>query len=278
MLKQYLDTEYDIDEEGKCYSHKSNKFLTPQLSLKYPAYNLTINGTKKKVKIHRMVAETFLPKVEGKEIVNHIDGDTHNYKLNNLEWVDSSENAVHANETGLRPKSNQNAIFYTDFLENEEWKQIKDFDNYLVSSYGRVMNKNTKRLLKPAVSNSGGYLEVSLWKNNKGTTTRIHRLVYSTFNNDYELDGYVINHIDGNKVNNNIKNLEKVTYQENNLHAEYVIKTHKQAKKIGKFNKDGVLLDEYPSISQATRETGINNIGRAARCNRTAGGYYWKFL
>ena len=40
-----------------------------------------------------MVAEAFLPREEGKEIVNHIDGDTHNFKLNNLEWVTLKENS-----------------------------------------------------------------------------------------------------------------------------------------------------------------------------------------
>jgi hypothetical protein len=61
MFKQYLNTNYDIYDDGRCYSHKSNKFLTPKMSLKYPTYNLTIQGKKKSVKIHRMVAETFLP-------------------------------------------------------------------------------------------------------------------------------------------------------------------------------------------------------------------------
>lgn len=93
MFKQYKDTPYDIYEDGRCYSHLSNKFLTPKMSVKYPTYNLTINGKKKNVKIHRMVAETFLPLVDGKEIVNHKDGDTHNFNINNLEWVTASENS-----------------------------------------------------------------------------------------------------------------------------------------------------------------------------------------
>jgi coenzyme F420-reducing hydrogenase beta subunit len=62
------------------------------MSSKYPTYNLTINGRKRKVKIHRMVAETFLPTIKGKDIVNHKDGDTHNFKLYNLEWCDYKEN------------------------------------------------------------------------------------------------------------------------------------------------------------------------------------------
>ena len=62
MKKRYLNTSYIIYDDGRCYSELSNKFLTPQMSARYPTYNLTLNGKKKKIKIHRMVAETFLPK------------------------------------------------------------------------------------------------------------------------------------------------------------------------------------------------------------------------
>lgn len=102
MFKQYQDTWYDIYTDGRCYSRKTNKFLTPKMSAKYPTYSLTINGKKKNVMVHRMVAETFLPRIEGKNIVNHIDGDTHNYNLDNLEWNTPSENSKHAIDTGLR--------------------------------------------------------------------------------------------------------------------------------------------------------------------------------
>lgn len=46
MFKQYKDTPYDIYDDGRCYSHLSNKFLTPKMSVTYPTYNLTINGKK----------------------------------------------------------------------------------------------------------------------------------------------------------------------------------------------------------------------------------------
>ena len=51
--------------------------------------------------IHRLVAQHFIPKVEGKTEVNHIDGDKSNNRVENLEWVTSSENKIHAIEKGL---------------------------------------------------------------------------------------------------------------------------------------------------------------------------------
>lgn len=275
MKKQYKDSDYYIYDDGRCYSLKSKKFLTPQMSSRYPTYNLTLKEGKKKVKVHRMVAETFLENTENKEIVNHIDGDTHNFKLDNLEWATAKENSNHAVQTGLLPKSNQNGIIYY-YEDGEELFPIKDYPNYLVSNYGKVINKNTKRVLKSCITNNG-YQQVNLWKNNKGKNFLIHQLVYTNITQDYELKNFVINHKDGNKLNNNINNLEKITYQENNLHAEYQIKTHKCAKPIYQLDKNKVIIQEWASIHEAQRKTNINNISRALKTSRTAGGYYWVY-
>ena len=277
MEKQYLNTPYIIYDDGRCYSLRTNKFLTPQMSVKYPTYNLTIDGKKKKKKIHRLVAETFLEgQDEEHNIVNHIDGDTHNFKLNNLEWVSANENSKHAHSNGLITKGNQTINKFTYNLPGENWTEVKEWPNYSISSFGRIMNNKTKRLLKQTISNNG-YYEVNLWKNNKGVTKQIHQLVYSYFNNDFILEGYVINHKDGNKLNNNKENLEKISYQENNLHATYIIKTNQSAKSVKQLTIEGKVVQIFPSIAQATRETGINCISRAIKKHYKAGGYYWEF-
>lgn len=277
MFQQYKNTPYIIYDDGRCFSNLSNKFLTPKMSVTYPTYNLTIDGKKKQVKIHRMVAETFLVQPIDKNIVNHIDGDTHNFKVDNLEWVSAKENSLHAINTGLRKNGDQTINKFCGNLPNEEWKPIKNYPNYIVSSIGRVMNIRTKRLLKSYLDNSGGYECVNLWRNNCGKIYRIHTLVYTHFYNDFDLSNYAINHIDGNKLNNNMLNLEKITYQENNLHAIYNIKTNKSSKVIYQLDKDRNIIKEYPSITKAQKELGISNISRAIAKNGQAGGYYWKF-
>lgn len=68
----------------------------------YPEVKLTHFGKKRIAKVHRLVAETYIPNPENKETVNHIDGNKLNNKVSNLEWSDRSEQLYHAYDLGLR--------------------------------------------------------------------------------------------------------------------------------------------------------------------------------
>lgn len=99
----------------------------------------------------------------------------------------------------------------------EIWKTIEDYPNYQVSIKGRIRNKKNGLIKKPAIDNSTGYLKVNLSSNKKCKTKAVHRLVAETFLGKKEkMD---VNHIDGCKTNNNIKNLEWCTRSENEKHA-----------------------------------------------------------
>ena len=62
----------------------------------YLSVMLTINGKQKRVGVHRLVAQAFIPNPDNKPQVNHIDGNKHNNKVDNLEWVTREENMQHA--------------------------------------------------------------------------------------------------------------------------------------------------------------------------------------
>ena len=115
-------------------------------------------------------------------------------------------------------------------IMEEIYKDIQGFEGYEVSNKGNVRTKIGKktirndgrvriwnqRVLKPQI-NTKGYYVVKLYKNGKQYTKTIHRLLMIAFYPENVKD--TVNHIDGNKKNNNIDNLEWCTYSENMLHA-----------------------------------------------------------
>lgn len=101
-------------------------------------------------------------------------------------------------------------------LPNEEWKPIKGFEDYEISNKGRVksLKYGKERILKYGYRN--GYKIVSLNKENTKQTFKIHRLVAEAFipNND-PINKIFVNHIDENKENNDVSNLNWMTPSEN---------------------------------------------------------------
>ena len=91
---------YYITEDGFVYSIKYNRFLNGWVNKTgYLTYVITLNnGKSKRIPSHRLVAKTFLQPVEGKNHVNHIDGDKLNNHHSNLEWCTPAENIRHARD------------------------------------------------------------------------------------------------------------------------------------------------------------------------------------
>lgn len=98
----------------------------------------------------------------------------------------------------------------------ENWKQIKEYQNYEVSDSGEVRKFGGIKNLKKSLS-TNGYHKVRLFKDGIGKTRTIHKLVAETFLT--KQDGLVINHIDKDKTNNSINNLEYITQRENTHHS-----------------------------------------------------------
>ena len=113
-----------------------------------------------------------------------------------------------------------------------QWLPVKGYEElYEVSDTGEVRSvdrvlsvTNQKerlfkgRVLLQTMNKQVQYKQVSLWKENKGTSYYVHRLVAEAFIPNPE-DKPEVNHIDGNRQNNDISNLEWVTSGENSLHA-----------------------------------------------------------
>ena len=178
--------------------------------------------------------------------------------------------------------------------KDEEWRIIPMLcGEYEVSSIGRIRKSKTKELLK-LTTNTMGYKTFSVYGNllspQKDSKRRfpvyVHVCVALAFiPNPRECRE--VNHIDGNKSNNLVRNLEWCTHAENMKHAGLTGlckgHNHKSVLQI----KDGEIIARYNSIGEASRKTGINptSIGNVAKgyitksgahCY-TAGGFEWKW-
>jgi predicted XRE-type DNA-binding protein len=99
-------------------------------------------------------------------------------------------------------------------MDNEYWKSVVGYEgHYEVSNTGKVRRMQTKKILKPRISN--GYFLVDLRVNGNRKYNRIHRLVISTFIGLPPTSRHEVRHLDGNKQNNNVNNLSWGTRKDN---------------------------------------------------------------
>lgn len=133
-MQDYVDIKgyegYKINKEGKILSYKRIK---PREIKPYIAGNgyweVTLSPSKgvyKRLGLHRILAETFLEKPSNAEVVNHKDGNTLNYDLNNLEWITQSENKIHSIYE-LKKKTHTQRTIIVDGVEFESLKKCAEY-------------------------------------------------------------------------------------------------------------------------------------------------------
>uniref|UniRef100_A0A6C0C628 HNH nuclease domain-containing protein n=1 Tax=viral metagenome TaxID=1070528 RepID=A0A6C0C628_9ZZZZ len=187
---------------------------------------------------------------------------------------------IHKNKTGggylWARKEKQGIRFESD----EVFKKIDKignlvFDNYEISSYGKLRNIRTQKILAPATSN--GYARFQLYmQDGKPKQMLSHRLVAYFFIKRVDDDTMVVNHLDENKLNNHVSNLEWCTQLKNKIHSV--------GKKVCKIDKDtGCILYTYDSVASAGKKIGnpgaFGKISKCCNSNQiTSYGFAWKFL
>jgi hypothetical protein len=179
---------------------------------------------------------------------------------------------------------------------NETFVHIKGFEGlYKIGNLGTVMScerrrgTNYKCLLserhKKYSVDKNGYSIVSINKEGRVTSFRLHRLVASHFIVN-EQDKPEVNHKDGNKLNNTIDNLEWCTRSENELHAyETGLKKSGSmwgnSKAVLQYSVSGILLREWGCISDIVRELGFHKRLISNCCHGKSNshkGFIWKFV
>ena len=205
---------YAASKDGYIINRKRLKARKGQM-MASGYFNLNMNN-KKCYTSHRFVYEAVNQQIipDGYQI-HHINNDKQDNSIENLALVTRQQNMIYkGNECkGMKYKSTQNVEIKCDVFN---YHPI--YTNFGANKYGQIFNKKTKRC---SIGNllPSGYRHIRL--SQIGLPPKhfyIHRFVYEIFNGPIP-DGMQINHIDSNKQNNCINNLELVTPSENLKHA-----------------------------------------------------------
>lgn len=164
-------------------------------------------------------------------------------------------------------------------MKNIEYNEI--FNLYDITEDGKCINKQTGHIKQTFISNSG-YERVTLWNKGKQQKESIHRLVaikYIKNPNGYN----VVNHKDGNKLNNHKDNLEWTTTSKNTKHAyqNNLINTTKT--KVVQYTRNMEKIKVWNSIKEASKELNLNHANIVTVCKQNTnrkyvGGYIWRYL
>lgn len=169
----------------------------------------------------------------------------------------------------------------------EEWRTVKDYNDYEVSNYGRVRtNKRKNQIYLSQHDNGSGYLQVGLYKDGQKHNKYVHRLVLEAFvPNPYGFNQ--TNHRDENPYNNHVSNLEWCNAKYNNSYgtrlqrlSQSLTNNPKKSKQVAQIDAFGFIINIFPSAQEAQRR-GYQQSHISDVCNHkrnTHKGFKWEWI
>ncbi|MDA8960768.1 HNH endonuclease [Akkermansiaceae bacterium] len=239
IMEQWRETlpssRYKVSDRGNVRG-PSGKHLKPTL-MQIGYFSVALSFKSHKVVrdyVHRLVAEAFLGQLSDGLIVNHKNHNKLDNRLGNLEIISRKDNASHwaaakrstaagrkrSGYCGRGHKLLGNRTYCLECRrlkaaghtytppEDAEWKQ-STVKGYLISNDGRIWSEKTKRLIRMGI-NIPGYSYSNLRSGGKTQPFATHRLVAEAFIRELR-DDEVVDHIDGDKLNNTVGNLRVTT-------------------------------------------------------------------
>lgn len=164
------------------------------------------------------------------------------------------------------------------FNDKEQWQQIKGYENYEISNWGRVRNTRTNRILKTKVHYKTGYVQVGLHKDGISKTFSVHRLVALHFiPNPNPYKDIQVNHKNEVKTDNYWLNLE---WCDNEYNCNYGTKNEKVRKRTEQYSLDGEYIRTWNSLTEIEETLGYRKPNLSNCCKGVlpqAYGFIWRY-
>lgn len=257
------------DKNGHTYKERMLK-LSNRSSFGYVRVHLSKNGVAKWYSVHRIVAEAFVEKKIGCDIVNHLDSNPSNNKAENLEWTTYKGNMQHASRLGHMKYKPENL---------KKAQESKKKPVVAIKGNERI-EFNSQKEAADALGISKGHIAAACRKEYGYKTVGGYEWEYQ--DKEYQ------NSLKPNKVK--MTDEERREFQKKQMIGNKIMlgrklsdKTKEKLRKsnvkpVLQYDLKGIFLAEYFSAQEAKRVTGISNISSCCRKEiKTAGGYIWRY-
>lgn len=265
---------YYVSDTGIVWSAYSTNIIKQRIVSGYNSVNIGYPKSMFK-HVHRLVAMAFIPNPLNLPVVNHKDLDKFNNRLDNLDWVSSSENRIHYLNVNIKTTRQM-----SKYSKQPDFSvELDDLPGYLICDNGLVYSTKSNMYIKLHVNNNG-YYRVNVNNNFK----YVHKLVATAYLPIPTPEKTQVNHKNRDRLDNRVENLEWCSPSENNKHSVDTnpLQYKHLQKKVARLDIDtDNILETYDGIKVASRLSGVNSGSIVKVCKgiqKAAGGFKWIYV
>lgn len=258
------------DKWGHVYKERILVSAVANKSLGYRHVHLSKDGVAKWHSVHRLVAEAFVPKPDGCDIVNHLDSDPNNNAASNLEWTTYEGNMQHASRKGRMHGHAANI---------HKAQEARKTPVYAIDGSGNRMRFESQKEAADTLGVNRSHIAAACRKEYGYKTIGGYAFEYADFERQNNAKPKKVGMTKEAQREALRQRMIGNTYGKGHKPSERNIQTSRErlGVPVRQYSKSGAFIAEFPSCIEAERQTGITHIDDASCGKRkTAGGYIWR--